>query len=139
MVGDTAVHQVAVPPVDRRKDSWNGRAGHHCIEYLAARQANLTPSENVGGYDVERNPSLLEALELEVFDKQVAQPTVRDEVPAGAEEAQKSSQRVKRENLTPPDLVPDLCELISGRRSERPRSDKGPRLRIELRESIRAR
>ena len=75
---------------------------------------------------MERNLSLLNAIKLEVFDEQVTQPVGRDEMRPGAEEAEESRERVERENLSPADPVPNLCELVGCCRCEGARSDKAP-------------
>jgi hypothetical protein len=77
VLGDAAVHQLALSPRDGRQDPGDGGACHDGVDDGAAREEGLVPGDDVNSNDVQQNRELLEASSLEVLGHELSQPGAR--------------------------------------------------------------
>jgi hypothetical protein len=114
VVGDAAVHELAVLPADGRHDARDRRAGHDRFDERARGEEGFLARDDVHGDDVERDGEVLQPFGLDVVCEQPAQARVGHEVGACTEEPEEAGDRIEGKDLAAPDLSPDGAERFGG-------------------------
>jgi hypothetical protein len=112
------------PPRHGGQDRGDGGAGQDGVDHGAAREAKLLAVDDIDHDDVQRDRHVLESLELHVSPDQPPQRRLWYEVVASAEEAEQSGDGVQREDLSAPQVAPDIPDSLGGGNSLGSRGDE---------------